>query len=283
MSLPVWRFAFASAIGNSHIDNQLPCQDYCQVEVYQDTIISVVCDGAGSATHSDLGAKQVVLDCLSRFADAMKSKAWHKEKKFPTLSIWHEVAKDTLKRVRQDLENFSLAAELPLKSLACTVIVVINLKNGLLVTHIGDGRAGYCNQAGEWFPLIKPFHGEEANETVFITSDIWTSELQEIYIESAVIKNDVKAFCLLSDGCEKAAFECNLYDSEKEVFYDPNRPYPLFFDANVAALPKLFENGSTQEEINSQWQIFLTNGNGKLRVESDDKTLILAVKVPNKI
>ena len=156
--------------------------------------------------------------------------------------------------------------------------MVITLNDGLLVTHIGDGRAGYLNAADEWHALITPFHGSEANETVFITSDIWSDDIIDTYLSADVVAGEVKAFCLLSDGCEKAAFECNLYDAENEVYYDPNRPFPLFFKSNIDIIPKLFENGLSQDEVNTNWQAFLAGGNETLKTESDDKTLILAVK-----
>lgn len=127
--------------------------------------------------------------------------------------------------------------------------------------------------------MMVPFHGHEANETVFITSEIWYDEVIDSYLGCNIIKNDVKAFCLLSDGCEKAAFECNLYDEEKETYYDPNRPYVPFFQSNIDAIPKLFDSGKSQLEINDAWRRFLTDGNEKLKIESDDKTIILGVKV----
>ena len=272
-----WKFAFASAIGNGHIAENIPCQDFCAVEDHGDFTISVVCDGAGSCEHARLGAQQVAQSCLFRFNAAIRTNNWHKAA-LPETAAWQKVVKQTLYSVKEDLENYSIASELPFKSLSCTVIVVITLNDGLLVTHIGDGRAGYLNAADEWHALITPFHGSEANETVFITSDIWSDDIIDTYLSADVVAGEVKAFCLLSDGCEKAAFECNLYDAENEVYYDPNRPFPLFFKSNIDIIPKLFENGLSQDEVNTNWQAFLAGGNETLKTESDDKTLILAVK-----
>ena len=80
----------------------------------------------------------------------------------------------------------------------------------------------------------------------------------------------------MSDGCEKAAFECNLYDAENKTFFDPNLPFGPFFNPNVKALKKLALENKTQEEINELWAGFLTNGNERFRTEMDDKSMILA-------
>ena len=94
-----------------------------------------------------------------------------------------------------------------------------------------------------------------------------------------MITENVKAFCLLSDGCEKASFECNLYDKDKEIYFDPNIPFKEFFHKNVNVhLPNMHKEGKTQEQINELWHNFLMSGNPKLKVELDDKTMILAVK-----
>jgi Protein phosphatase 2C len=276
-----WIYAYASAIGNSHISENIPCQDYCTVENYDNYSIAIVCDGAGSCSNSQIGSKNVTEFCLFQFGNLIKKHNWNK--KLPSQNYWQNEAKKTLRIIKEDLVNYSINNSLEFKSLSCTVIVTIVLKNGLLVTHIGDGRAGYCNMKDEWFSTITPFHGELANQTVFITSDIWNDENIDNYIESKVIKAQVKAFCLLSDGCEKASFECNLFNQETETYFDPNKPYPLFFNPNLKILPELHRQNKTKEEINTLWKTFLTNGNEKLRIEPDDKTMILGVRLSQEI
>ena len=46
----------ASAIGKSHIDGGLPCQDAFAFNVVEDVVIAAVCDGAGSAALSHIGS-----------------------------------------------------------------------------------------------------------------------------------------------------------------------------------------------------------------------------------
>ena len=62
------------------------------------------------------------------------------------------------------------------------------------------------NTNGEWLPLFRPHKGEEANQTLFITS-AWEglAELGGVLVpESHVYRGDIDALCLLSDGMEKA-------------------------------------------------------------------------------
>ena len=169
-----------------------------------------------------------------------------------------------------------------LESLSCTIIVVIQLKNKLLVTHIGDGRAGYCNDNDEWFSMIKPCKGDYSNETVFITSNIWNDENSiDQYIESRIVEYvNLKAFCLLSDGCENASFECYKYDDELKTAFEINKPFKEFFHDNINNhLPKIIARGICEEELNEIWAEFLRTGNETLQKENDDKSMILAFKI----
>ena len=280
MQQPNWIFAFASVLGNSHISEEIPCQDFCEVKNFEHFSLAVVCDGAGSCVNSQIGAQRVTEYCIRYFEELLIEQKWDIQDELPSEQEWQACAKKTLKLVNRDLERYSMSNEdMDFKSLSCTVIVTIALPNGLLVTHIGDGRAGYCNTQNEWFSTITPFHGELANQTVFVTSDIWDDDIIDMYIESRVIKDNIKAFCLLSDGCERASFECNLLQPDSQTYYDPNRPYPLFFNPNVKVLIELNKQNKNQHEINLLWESFLKYGNDKLKTEPDDKTLILGVKL----
>ena len=46
------------------------------------------------------------------------------------------------------MEEVANKNNIPIKALSATAIVVIHTPKGLLVTHIGDGRAGYKNKEG---------------------------------------------------------------------------------------------------------------------------------------
>ena len=54
-----WRLTQASARGKSHIEGGLPDQDWVEVMTSQnlEIIAAVICDGAGTARRSELGAQ----------------------------------------------------------------------------------------------------------------------------------------------------------------------------------------------------------------------------------
>ncbi len=268
-----WIVVWASVIGGLHAKENLPCQDACLVKnLHQGWGIATVADGAGSCEYSHKGAEQCVQLATQYFANLIYQKEWIEKNILPCEKEWGKLALEQILLIKQDLQTFAQQHVIPFESLSCTLIILIYTPLGLLLAHIGDGRAGYLNTKEEWHSLMYPFKGEEANQTIFITSDF------EENIATKVVKEEIQAFCLLSDGCEKAAFECNLYDKEKSLYYDPNRPYPKFFNPNILALKELERQQKSQSEMNQLWQNFLHSGNAQLQHEPDDKTLIIGVR-----
>jgi len=275
-----WVAAYASVIGNGHVTEKIPCQDACLTKFENGYGIAVVCDGAGSCEFSHIGATQVCNFAYRHFKELIENNKWIDQ--LPSTENWRDAALETIFQVKTDLVSYSTEEDIDFKALSCTCMCAIFFPFGLLLVQIGDGRGGYLEN-GEWKSLFKPFQGEFANETVFITSKIWDDSAIDKYITFKVINNPVEAFCLLSDGCEKASFQINLFDKEKEIYFDPNLPYPNFFNPNIEALKQLKEASKTQEEINELWTEFLTNGNPKFQVETDDKTMILVVNLSKNI
>jgi hypothetical protein len=276
-----WAIAAASVIGNSHIREKVPCQDFCYYKkINPDYGIAIVSDGAGSCKNSHFGSRHIAHLAVDFFENILNEKKWIENKTFPDLEEWHCTAKKVLKEIKENLEIYAKFKNFDFKSLSCTIIAVIYSPNGILVTHIGDGRAGYLNNKGSWNSMITPYHGEEANQTVFITSDIWNENDIDKFIESNVIIDEISAFCILSDGCEKASFECNLLDDENGIYFDPNKPFPGFFNPTTQKVLNLYKSGLNEIKISELWEDFLYNGNEKFIKETDDKTMIIGVKIP---
>lgn len=275
-----WNYLYASVQGKSHIEENIVCQDFCDVFSHDNYCICVVSDGAGSCINSHIGSRDTTKFAIAHFSKLIEEKKWNKGKSKITNDEWMLEARKTLKQVRDDLEKFS-STGLGFETLSCTLIVVIQLKNKLLLTHIGDGRAGYCTNQNEWFSMMTPYIGTYSNQTVFITSNIWEDETSlNKYIESNIIDTkNLKAFCLLTDGCENASFECYKFNEELQMPEDINKPYKDFFEANVNVnIPNLIKDGKEEQELNEIWASFLKEGNTALKNENDDKTMILAIK-----
>jgi hypothetical protein len=212
----------------------------------------------------------------------IKSNNWIDRNYMPSTKQWEEIAFKGYSYTSQKITEFAQDKGFSTKSLACTVIAVIYSPQGLLVTHIGDGRAAYCDEQGNWKPLIKPHKGQEANETIFLTSDDWITPgaitMSEISVpESKIIKEKVQAFSLMSDGCETHSFLSSQMDPITNIWSDPNQPYENFFIPVMSKLREMYKKGMDQKSITTTWEKFITDGTPGLQKESDDKTMIIGV------
>ncbi|MEM7539213.1 MAG: PP2C family serine/threonine-protein phosphatase [Chloroflexota bacterium] len=276
-----WVIVGASVIGKDHRKHGLPCQDnfyYKVIDIDNGWGVAVVADGAGSAKNSHDGSEFVAQRAtINTFGKLIKDKEWHKGRKLPSDAEWTLLAKAKWQEIRGAIEVFATRKGVESRSLACTGIVVVFSPNALLVTHIGDGRAGYQNRQREWKPLITPFRGEEANATIFLTSLHLNKESDyDKFVESRVIREPIRAFTLMSDGCEKHAFESSKLDNAG-MWHDPNLPYRRFFDPLVETLLQMQADKTPDDEMLQKWAQFLESGTEGLENEPDDKTLILGV------
>lgn len=272
-----WIIVGGSVIGKGHVSNNIPCQDAHSYKLLdKDWGIAIVSDGAGSCENSHLGSGLVVERSMELFENLVETKRLINNKKLPKEAKWREWSLDIFKKLRNDMQLHADEIEVELKSLSCTIIVVIFSPKGILTAHIGDGRAGYLEDNVSWKPAITPFTGEQVGTTVFLTTDfIW--EAPELYIETRVIEGKIKAFTLLSDGCEFGCYECYQKREDNKGYHDPNKPYDKFFNPNIDALLSMNSNGISQNEMNKKWEGFLLKGNEVFEKETDDKTMILAV------
>ena len=275
-----WIIVGASVIGRGHIESNMPCQDSnSYVSLDNGWGIAITSDGAGSAKHSHVGAKIVVTRAQSYFEQLIISSSWYKNNILPDDITWSKAAFKALKAVRDDMQKFAEEKQAKLESFAATVIVVVHTPMGLLVAHIGDGRAGYQDKSGTWHSLITPHKGEEANQTIFITSDFWNIPFYEMsgvsVPETRVIRESAKSFVLMSDGCEHTSWDCNLYDADKGIYYDPNTPHVAFFNPLIETLKEHRKEQLPFIDRSEKWSNYLDKGNKSFIKETDDKTMIL--------
>lgn len=291
ISVPVgsnWFIVSDSIKGKSHVKNGTECQDNHFTRVFEELDgwgIAIVCDGAGSAANSHLGSSFMAKKAIPHyFLTAIKDKQWHLHTELPSEEEWKEEAWEQLKNSYGALKYYAESdLKVELSTLACTAIIVIYSPLGLLVTHIGDGRAAYRDEDGKWEALIKPHKGEEANMTYFTTSQTWlvnkhyTLPDGNTIPESRVIRKKATAFTLLSDGMENHSFQCSVFDKETEKWNDPNQPFEKFFEPLISFINSQVKDHQSSVDIHEKWKKFLTDGNEKIKNEEDDKTMILAV------
>lgn len=276
-----WIIVGASVQGNEHISMTLPCQDSHAYEYIRDGWgIAITSDGAGSAKFSHIGSGASVARAIVHFKDLIEKERWIERGSLPSDIEWMKKSYHVLKTVRNDLELLAKNNKCSIKDLSATIIVVIHSPIGLLSVHIGDGRAGYKDMNGDWHSLITPHKGKEANQTIFIPSDFWNLPFYEMsgvtVPESRIVREQISAFTLMSDGCENSSWLWNQYNELTGKYYDPNMPYSKFFDSLLETLKQFRKVNTPLEERKEKWYNFIKDGNKSFRKETDDKTMILA-------
>jgi hypothetical protein len=280
-----WFVVGGSSIGKTHISRNKPCQDnhFCS-NIKDAWGIAISCDGAGSADNSQLGSEFVSKKAVEVFKDSIQLNNFVNNNKLPNEEEWQSISNLALRTINKALADFASEKKIEFNTLACTIIVVIFTPQGLLSCHIGDGRAGYCSANGEWKPLITPHKGEEANQTIFITSSIWLSEVDfkmsnVLVPETRIVNEKVIAFTLLSDGCETHSFDCSKMDDKTGRWIDPNSPSEIFFNPLIKQLKSMIINRVSLTEITASWNKFIEEGTAGIKDEPDDKTLILGILI----
>ena len=275
-----WVTVAHSAVGQNHLNvtPPVPCQDNHHFETLNSNWeLAIVCDGAGSSKMSHLGSEHISKKELPfNLKNELKSQNWFNQGFLPTKNEWKNLAVSILEKTyksmllwveRQNQEN---QTDYSINDYASTVIVALYNSSGIMVANIGDGRGGYLNSSGNFKGLFTPFGGDESNQTIFITSAIWSET--DTFIQTDVIDDKIFSVFLLSDGMEKISFECsNLTD---DVFVDANIPYKNFFLPILMKIKLL--KPSDEHKLVDSWKSFLESGNEAIKKEGDDKTLLLS-------
>jgi len=208
-----WRVFAASAIGKSHIDAGTPCQDAFARQVVDDTLLAVVCDGAGSQPLSHVGAEAVsrlvVADLAGRVAAGEDLLGQSPEAFLASIG-------DIVAAARALLLTEATAAGVELGSYACTLVGAIAAGDRGYFFHVGDGQCVAQPQAPDQAEIMSlPENGEYANETYFVTGEEWRTHLRVTQITLPV-----RAVALMSDGAAPFVLSKG-YASLYRPFMDP--------------------------------------------------------------
>ena len=279
-------FLSTSQIGKSHLQssNKIPCQDSNRfINFGNGWGVIVVADGAGSAKLSDIGSNFVTEQVSKLIQEAFRLYKWNIYQKLPSDAVWNELIFSVFMKVRQQLLRYAEENNVKITDYASTVIVTLFSPYGLAVAHIGDGRAGYCDANNEWHSMFTPHKGEEANQTLFLTSDLWVNNDllvngTKVPETNIVSTSDYKAFTLMSDGCEQACFELGHYDSVRDFFVIQNKPYNNFFNPLIEKIKTDYLHNMSKEDIRVFYDNIISSGNEKLKEEMDDKTLFIGIR-----
>ncbi|WP_139538374.1 PP2C family serine/threonine-protein phosphatase [Klebsiella spallanzanii] len=236
-----WRIYASSVIGGSHRQNNRPCQDAFCFRNVGDRLVAVVCDGAGSAAHSEQGAALVARELVEGLA---KFTAVPDEKQLVTLA--ESVREGVLLQARE--------RGLSAGDFACTVVAAWLGDTASAVLHIGDGVAALTIDAEQHLSL--PENGEYANQTWFLTSHDWRE-----HIRISQFAGRVTQLVMMSDGVQPFAL-----NRRGDALFSP------FMDPVLRYLQQV------SEEKGSEAICATLDDPRTWAITGDDKTLLVALR-----
>lgn len=246
-----WRTFAASAIGKYHIDNGIPCQDDFDYRVVGDTFVGVVCDGAGSSAHSEIGAKE----CSRTVVESIAAKLTSDSISPLEQACSREFLESIVGLVRTRLQTIADDSGFQFHDLSCTLVGCVASPEGGCLFHIGDGfGVADVNDMG---PILSiPENGEYANETYFVTANDWAARLRITSLPPV----QSGRIALMSDGAAP---------------FVVNREQTGLFAPFITPVSK-FLLGASQEEGDLGLKDTLADER-TYAITGDDKTLMIAI------
>lgn len=250
----MWKAVYDSVTGTSHLNSDLPCQDACRVVELNrgETTVLVAClaDGAGSASHADVGA-QVACDTFIGII----------ERESESLNLDEIVDREMLLawcgELRSVIEQRASELGVETRQLACTFLGAVVTETAALFLQIGDGAI--VRGIGEGYShVFWPQSGEFANTTNFLTDEGFAE-----CVEFSQVQERVDELALFSDGLERLVL--------RFVDRTVHGPFlsPLFAAVRQSENP---------DEYFAPLRAFLDSEKVNERTD-DDKTLILATRL----
>jgi hypothetical protein len=258
-----WRIAAASAIGTSHANAGIVCQDSVGAQVISTpgdiVFICAVSDGAGSAQYAEVGSKTAVDTAIRLVETYLKTGGAVSEATRELAASWFaEVQRSILKMA----EEFGSS----IREFGCTLLVAIIAEEFAAFIQVGDGAMVVADGINDnWSYIFWPQHGEYANSTNFVTSSNFLAVM-----EFELVNRRIESFASFSDGIERLV----LHHATKSV-------YAPFFNSMLIPVEQLSALGLSRSGSESLAKFL--NSEAVCERTDDDKTLVLATRrVPIK-
>ncbi len=262
MARPSWRVASACEIGTSHVDTGTPCQDYTAQATIRTkdgpVLVVIVCDGAGSAIHSEVGSWLASTTFLELIEVHFENGGRLVDIDRVTVADWIGCTADRL--IARAKEDGNLH-----KDYSCTLLAAIVGEHAAIFVQIGDGAIVVSHgEEDGWNWVFWPQHGEYANQTVFVLS---ANAVDELQFELA--SRQIDEFAVFSDGIERMV----LHGATKTV-------NDKFFDQMFAPIRASAARG-LDLTLSAQLKAYLGSSIVNART-NDDKTLVMATRRPRQ-
>jgi hypothetical protein len=253
---PDWRIALASVIGTSHVGSGTPCQDSSACELIESAdgglLAAVVCDGAGSAAHSDIGSL-LAATIFTELVRAFAAEGGRLE------DITADLAASWVGQIAGAIEAAADNTSHPVRDYACTFLAAIIGPRSAAFIQIGDGAIVVSQgQDDGWSWVFWPQHGEFTNSTNFIVSPDVAN-----LIEFNLTLGRIEEVAMFSDGLENLV----LHHATRTV-------HAPFFEAMLPPVRRM-QNTGLSKELSEELAKYLASPKVNEKTD-DDKSLILA-------
>ena len=230
-----------------------PCQDFSFASTSRprdETFLVLACaDGAGSASHSRVGAELACTRITRLVFDGLQSG-------LSPLAIDQNTIQTWFGETRAALEEEARQQACTFRDLACTLILAIIGENDATFAQIGDG-AVVVDNGTVYEPVFWPQSGEYANVTFFLTDDSAPATL--LYSQ---LRRRVDEVALFTDGLQMLAL-----DYAKRTAHAP------FF----ATVFRQLRNCPEPDELFLPMREYLDSEPVNNRTD-DDKSLVIATR-----
>jgi hypothetical protein len=230
----------------------MPCQDAHRVGIQwangEEWLLVVASDGAGSASHAEIGSR-VIVDTVFDVLEEQVNSPDRSPLDTASLMLAAEEARQALVRTARE-------EALNLRDLAGTLLIAAVGTQRAVLAQLGDGAMAY-RARGQWHCPIWPMHGEYANTTEFLTDDGAIARLQ-----TRTLAMPIDTLGVFTDGLEKLVLQ-----------FDTQTVHAPFFERLIPVL-QAAPPGTSAERDEGLGRYLGNEAIGERT--DDDTTLVLA-------
>lgn len=242
-----WSTLGDSVAGTSHRARSVPCQDAFRSSTFGEWLVIAVADGAGSSSHSEVGATLVCDEFVRRVAELDPNSLLTRE---GMMALFTEVRAALL----AEAERMGVKP----REVACTALLVVIGPTSAAFAQHGDG-AIVIRQGEGYRTVFWPEPAEYVNVTDFLTDDSFPA-----WMRFETVTEPIAELAAFTDGLQRVALDFADRSAYAAFFR------PLFNELRAA---------TDIESLTVPFRKFLDSDRVNERTD-DDKTLVLAVRHP---
>lgn len=250
----MWKLLYQSVTGSSHVKTAGVCQDAClaaPIQLESERVLVAACaDGAGSAAFSQIGSRAACADILDAVARDLQDGVSVADISRDHIVKWFRL-------VHEHLAAKALEMEIPMRELACTLLLAVIGESVAAFGQVGDGSIVVLGPQGYEAVAWPEAAGEYLNLTHFVTEPAFETHLVSTF------RLEVQEVALLTDGLQMLALD-----------FSERRPHAPFFQPLFSAL----RGAASPDDLIVPLRTFLESDSINSRTD-DDKTLVLATRV----